>query len=154
MSSFPDDYLDMVDALKARQVEFMLVGGHAVGFHGYTRDTLDFDILIRPTPENVARANDALKDFGSPFTLSESELNSGNWTQIGIKPIRIDLIGKLSGVSTEDLWTHKAAGKIAGRDVFFISYEDLIKNKRASGRNKDLLDVDQLERFRKAQKRG
>lgn len=74
MSNTPNDYLDMIDALNGHGVEFVLVGAYAVAFHGFPRDSLGFDILLRPPPENISRANDALKAFGSPFVITEEDI--------------------------------------------------------------------------------
>jgi len=151
MNNIPNDYLDMVDALNARQVEFILVGAYAVAFHGYPRDSHDFDILIRPAPENILKANAALKDFGSPFVITHEDIKTKKLMQLGVKPVRIDLLSVVSGVTTDDIWEKCVKGQIAGRDVFFISYDHLIKNKRAAGRDKDLLDVHHLENAKRVE---
>ena len=136
----------MVDALNRHGVEYVIVGAYAVTFHGSPRLTEDIDFLIRPTTLNTRKLRLALKEFGSPVAIGGGRLKADAIIQIGVKPVRVDLIAAVTGVPTQKIWETRILGKFGGRDVSFISYDLLIKNKLATGRPKDLLDVRNLKR--------
>ena len=139
----------MLRELSATEAEFLIVGGHAVGVHGFVRATMDFDIWVRPTPENAARAYQAIIRFGAPMHgLTIDDLTTpGLIYQIGVKPERIDILTALSGVDFETAWTRRVEAIVDGNSYDVIGREDLIANKRASGRPLDLIDADKLERM-------
>ena len=142
------DLKEFLELLLSKKVEFLVVGAHAVAFHGHPRLTGDIDFLIRTTPENVAKVESVCGEFGfsgPPFVAAEF-LKSGQTFQMGRPPNRIDILTAISGVSTDEAWEHKVAGVLSGHEVFYISKEDLIKNKKSTGRLKDLADVDILSR--------
>lgn len=138
----------MVDVLLKHHVEFVIVGAYAVIFHGNPRLTEDIDFLVRPTPENTRRLRSALQEFGSPVNIGRECLDPNEVIQIGLKPVRVDILASVTGVSTETIWARRTAGKFAGRDVSYIPLDLLIENKLAAGRPKDQLDVDNLRRVR------
>ena len=150
MDNIPDDYADMVGALNNNDVDFVIVGAYAVGFHGCPRMTDDIDFLVRPTSENAKKLDAALKEFGAPTSISAEDMQPERIIQIGIKPVRIDVITGIDGVSIGEIWATRVAGLFAGRNVYYISFDCLLKNKRATGREKDKLDAASLGRLRKA----
>lgn len=153
MSDAPDDYADMVDVLKKHGVEFVIVGAYAVTFHGSPRLTEDIDLLVRPTAENTRKLRAALREFGSPIDIVGDRLSPEDVIQIGVKPVRVDILATVTGVSTDEIWKRRVPGRFEGREVDFIAYDLLVENKLAAGRAKDLLDVENLKRV-KAHGRG
>ncbi len=137
-----DDYVDFLSLLVAHEVEFVIVGAYALAFYGIPRYTGDIDILIRPSMENGGKVLRAISDFfGSTLGLAISDMTDENTIQFGRPPIRIDILKNISGVSLDEIWPTREHGRIGGVQVFFISKEMMIKNKLATGREKDLLDV-------------
>lgn len=146
--TFPNrHFAEMLSGLCAEGVEFLLVGGYAVAAHGVHRATDDIDVWIRPSPENAARTIQALRRFGAPLLdLTEQDLaTEGIVFQIGLPPLRIDIMTSLAAVSFEEAWPARVASRLGDVDLFVIGREHLIRNKRAAGRPKDLGDVAQLE---------
>lgn len=139
----------MLHALNGAQVEFLIVGAHALAAHGIPRATGDIDLLVRPTADNAARVLQALADFGAPISAHGVEASDfavpGNVYQIGLPPRRIDLLTEISGVSFDEAWSSRLQTNVGGIDVNVLGREALIKNKRAAGRDKDLVDVAALE---------
>jgi len=127
-----EDYKDILLALSVEKVSFLLVGAYALAVHGYPRATMDMDIWIMPSPQNADAVLRALQRFGAPLhKLTKEDLqNDDTVFQIGVAPRRIDLITSASGLQFE---------------VRIPAINDLIKNKRASGRTKDLADAEALE---------
>jgi hypothetical protein len=143
------DFLDLVDALSAAQVEFLVVGAFALAHHGLVRATSDIDFVVRATPENARSVFEALRAFGAPLAsvgVSESDFASpGQTYQMGQKPRRIDILTQLSGVSFDDAWANRVVGEVRGRRVPYIGVNALRTNKLASGRPKDLADAAWLD---------
>lgn len=142
-----NDFSDMLSALSETRAEYLVVGAYALAAHGIVRGTLDFDIWVRPTPENASRVWDALIRFGTPLhAVTRSDFETpGIVFQIGVVPNRIDMLTEVSGVVFERAWANKIESVVFGHTVFVIGRYDLIENKRATGRDKDLLDVASLE---------
>ena len=145
------DYIDMLKCLNKAGVDYMLVGGWAVNMYGYIRATVDLDIWILADPENAKKVYRAVAEFGAPVSEMKPEefAEYGMIFQIGVAPCRVDIISKISGVSYADAVTRAVPKTIDGVNVRIISLEDLIANKKASGRAKDLADVEVLEGCRK-----
>ena len=143
----PVDSNEFVGLFAASGVEFLVVGGHAVAFHGHPRFTQDLDLLVRPSVENGRRVVEALKrfGFGSLDVKAEEFASPDLIIQLGRAPHRIDLITGLSGVTFDEAWATRVEARIRGSSVFMISREALIKNKRATGRTQDLADAERLE---------
>ncbi len=146
--AFNDDFRDMIHALIVEGAEFVLVGAHAMAVHGVPRATGDIDLFIRPTRENAERVLKALLRFGAPVSqhgLTLEDLESpGNVYQIGLPPRRIDLLTSISGVDFEEAWSTKVVVERDGMAIGVINRAALVANKRASGRTKDLLDLELL----------
>ena len=143
------DYTDMLRAFCECDVKFILVGGYALGALGYPRATLDIDLWVMASPENAAAVVRALKCFGAPLSnVSEADfMTEGTLFQIGVVPRRIDIITKIDGVSFSEAYPRAEVVQLEGLSVRVLSLQDLLANKRASGRPKDLLDVQLLERL-------
>lgn len=144
-----EDYHDMLAALLRHNARFLLVGAHALAAHGYPRATVDIDIWIDATPENASRVWRALADFGAP--LHELDISESDFTrpdivaQFGLPPNRIDIITGVSGLSFEEAWPNRIESECEEVRVPILGREDLVANKQATGRPKDLVDVDGLE---------
>ena len=144
------DYKEMLQCLLEENVRFLLVGAYAVAVHGFPRATKDIDFFVWATPENAANLMRALAKFGAPLDdISESDFSSeGVIFQIGNSPRRIDIITNISGIKFEQAYANRKAILIEGIEVPVISLQDLIANKRASGRMQDLADIEKLESAR------
>ena len=142
------DFRDLLAEFTARGVEYLVVGAHALAAHGHVRATKDLDVWIRPERSNAARVIAALRAFGTPLhDLTESDLTmAGTIFQIGVAPIRIDVITTIDGVHFDDAWADRVQAPFADQVVPILSREHLIRNKRAAAREQDLLDVKWLER--------
>lgn len=143
-----DEFRDMLLELKAAEVEFLIVGGHAVAAHGVVRATLDMDIFVRPSPENASRVMQGLRAWGAPVEthgVSEADFSTpGMVYQIGLPPRRIDLLTKIAGVTFDEACEGKLIVQLGDVEFPVIGREALIRNKLASGRHKDLGDVEAL----------
>jgi predicted nucleotidyltransferase len=142
-----EDYKEMLQCLLEEDVRFLLVGAYAVAVYGYPRATKDIDIFVRAAPENASSLMKALARFGAPLSdVSESDFSTeGVVFQIGSSPRRIDILTRISGVEFESAYANRKTISIAGMEVPIISLEDLIANKRATGRIQDLADVEKLQ---------
>jgi hypothetical protein len=142
-----EDYRDMLHALSAEKVRFILVGAYALAAHGYLRATMDIDIWVMPSPRNAKAVLRALRRFGAPLhNLTKEDLQKdGTIFQIGVAPRRIDIITAASGLNFEEVFQNSISINIEGLEVHIPSIDDLIRNKKATGRTKDLADVEALE---------
>jgi hypothetical protein len=141
------DFAEMLFALSDAGAEFLVVGAHALAAHGTPRATGDLDIWINPTPKNAARVMAALRVFGAPLAnLTIDDLTTrGTVFQIGVVPSRVDILTAISGVAFEEAWPRRMLLDVEGVQVPILGREDFVANKRASGRPKDLGDIDGLE---------
>jgi len=144
------DFVEMLSELSASGAEFLVVGAHALAAHGLPRATGDLDIWVRADAANAPRVLEALRRFGAPlFDLSLDDLSkAGTVFQIGTAPARIDILTGVSGLSLEEAWPRRTTVKIGELSVAVIGREDLIRNKRATGRPQDLVDAERLDRDR------
>ena len=141
-----NDFKELLELFNKNKVEYLIVGGYALAFHGAPRFTGDIDLYVRPVRENAERILGALDEFGfGSLDLSEDDFaNSGKVVQLGVPPVRIDIITSVSGVSWEKADMSKVPGQYGQTPVCFISREDLVTNKRATGRRKDAADIEAL----------
>ena len=148
-----EDYRDMLHALSDEKVRFLLVGAYALAAHGYPRATMDMDIWVMPSPENAEAVLRALTRFGTPVhNLTKQDLQTdGTIFQIGLAPRRIDIMTAASGLEFEDAFKGSISVDIEGIQIRIPSIDDLICNKRASGRTKDLADAEALEGLRNSE---
>jgi len=140
------DFRELLALFNKHKVEYIIVGGYALAFHGAPRYTGDIDILIHPDTANAQRILAALDDFGfGSLDLTAADFEKPeNVIQLGVPPVRIDIITSLTGVSWEDAYAGRIQGKYADTPVYYIGREQFISNKRAVGRKKDLADIEAL----------
>ena len=144
------DYRDMVECLVREGVDFMLVGGYAVALHGWPRTTFDIDFWIMANPENAKAVMRAITSFGAPLMgLTEADFHRpGMVFQIGTEPQRIDIISAVDGLDYADASLRAVTMNVDGLEIKVVSLDDLIVNKRASGRPKDIADAVMLEKLK------
>lgn len=142
----PPDFKEFLRLLNSHDVEYLVIGGFAVGFHGYPRATSDIDIWICKTPDNVGRVVDAIREFGfdSPNLNPKLLLQQRKIVRMGHPPVRIEVMNEIDGVTFEECRTGCVRAECDGIAVRFIGLHDLRRNKVASGRPKDLDDLQQL----------
>jgi len=144
------DFEDFLHALCDAAADFLVVGAYAMAFHGVPRATGDIDVLVRPTPDNARRVWQALVSFGAPLAaagLTVEDLHTpGTVYQMGVVPRRIDVLTDITGVTFDEAWSTRVAREIAGSTIHFIGRDALARNKRATGRPKDLADLEILEK--------
>ena len=140
------DFRELLGSFNDHKVEYIIVGGYALAFHGAPRYTGDIDILVKPDTQNVRRIMVALNEFGfGSVGLTEGGFESPDKVvQLGLPPIRIDIITSLTGVSWEEAFSGRVAGKYGDLQIYYIGREQFIANKRAIGRKKDLADLDAI----------
>jgi hypothetical protein len=141
------DFVDLLRALSDAEARFLVVGAFAVGRYTRPRATGDLDVWIDRSPANARRVHAALRSFGAPLAdLRESELTEPDLVfQMGVAPGRIDLLTSITGVEFDSAWARRETGDMGGVSIAFIGREDLIRNKRAVGRPRDLADASELE---------
>lgn len=146
------DYEEFIAALNAHGVRYLVVGAHAVAFHARPRATKDLDILLEPSPENARRALAALRDFfgGADLGYTVEDLTDPRWIiQLGVAPIRIDLLAKIPGFPDfEAAWKNRIDAQFGTVDAHYLGLDDLIRAKEAAGRAQDRADVRVLRRAR------
>lgn len=144
---FSQDFKEFIELLIKHKAEYLIVGGYAVGVHGHPRYTGDLDIWLNPSPQNAALILKCVNDFGfSSYGLTQSDFTKqGNVIQLGYPPLRIDLLTEIDGVKFENCYENRKEVIIDDLHVNFIGYEDLLKNKKESGRPRDLDDIDNLK---------
>jgi hypothetical protein len=142
------DFAELCSLLNEQSVEFLIVGGYAVGYHGAPRFTGDLDILVHPDVRQVGKMLEALTRFGFPAEdlAPEYVLEQKKIMQLGRQPVQVHLMTNITGVDWDEAWASKRLGMYGDVPVFFIGRQALIDNKRATGRTKDLADVEALER--------
>lgn len=147
MIEFPRDFKEFLQLLNSREIEYLVVGGYAVGYHGYPRATGDMDLWIAVNENNALKMVDALKTFG--FDLPELNkdlfLIEEKVIRMGVPPMRLEILTSIDGVSFEPCFKNRVIADFGTFKVNFISKDDLLINKRASGRPQDLVDFDKLQ---------
>jgi hypothetical protein len=140
------DLREFIESLNSHKVEFVIVGAHALAFHGHPRYTADLDILFRRSAENAARLQRAIQQFGfgSVGLAADDFLQPEQVVQLGHPPNRIDLLSSISGAEFDEVWSSRVEGRLDDVPVHFISRAALVKNKRATGRLQDLADLEAL----------
>jgi len=144
------DYEEFFELLNANGVRFLIVGPHAVAFYGRPRATKDIDILHDATEESAFRILKAIRAFFGSHDLGitiDDLCDPGLIVQLGVAPVRIDLMGSISGISSfEDAWLRRTAGRYGEIEVSYISLDDLIRNKEKASREQDKADLKYLRR--------
>jgi hypothetical protein len=141
------DFSELLQAFNAQDVEYLVVGAHAVAVYGHIRATKDLDVWVRPCRVNAQRVISALSMFGAPLgDLTEDDLSKeGTIFQIGVPPLRIDLMTSIDGVDFSDAWPDRFSSTFGNVPVFVISRQHLIQNKKTAARLQDLADAEKLE---------
>ena len=142
----PQDFKEFLQLLNAHQVDYLLIGGYAVGYHGYPRATADIDIWIAMHSLNADKVVVVLKEFGFdvPELKPDIFLKEDQIIRMGMPPIRIEIATTISGVDFDECFRERIIDELDGVQVNIISYKHLIINKKASGRHKDLDDLEHL----------
>jgi hypothetical protein len=142
------DFRDLLELFNKNSVEYVIVGGYALAFHGAPRYTGDLDIFVSVSEDNAHRIMQALNEFGfGSVGLSPQDFNEPkNVIQLGYPPVRIDIVTSISGVSWEEAFQNRVSGRYGDIAVYYIGREQFIKNKRAVGRKKDLADLEALSK--------
>jgi hypothetical protein len=140
------DLREFIELLNSRKIKYVLVGGHAVAYHGFPRFTGDIDFLIDASPENAARTAVMVSDFGfGHLGLQEGDFREPETVvQLGRAPFRIDILTSVTAVSFAEAWETRVEATLDGLPVWFISKDLLVRNKLATGRPQDLADVKRL----------
>jgi hypothetical protein len=146
MLRLPKDLSEFIGLLNSHEVRYLIVGGYAVAYHGYPRVTGDIDIFLDNSGENPSRLEAALAAFGfAGLGLTAEDFRKpGIVVHLGYPPNRIDLLTGISGTSFDEAWERRIEDQFAGLRMLFIDRETLLKNKAATGRAKDLADVEAL----------
>jgi len=149
------DFKELLELLNAHAVEYLVVGGYALAFHGAPRFTGDIDLFVKPDPENAQRLLAALADFGfGSLKLSVEDFSQPDKVvQLGVPPVRVDFVTSITGVSWEQASSGRVAGTYGDVPVRYIGRDEFVANKRACGRKKDLADVEALGEDRDARRR-
>ena|SRR5215204_4094678 len=144
---FSQDFREFIELLIKNKAEYLIVGGYAVGIHGHPRYTGDLDIWLNPTSENAEKILSSVNEFGfASFKLSKEDFTKpGNVIQLGYPPLRIDLLTEIDGVTFTECFENRKEVIIESIKVNFIGYSDLLKNKKESGRPRDIDDIDHLK---------
>ena len=149
MIDLPEDFRDLLIELHDAGAEFVVLGGHAVAYHGHPRATKDLDVLVRATAANAARVYKALASFGAPlglFEVAEADFATYDGVlQIGLPPRRIDILNRADGIAFDEAIDAQESFEVEGRRIPIIGLAALLKNKRAAAREQDLADVKALE---------
>jgi hypothetical protein len=142
----PPDFKEFLKLLNEHDVEYLLIGGYAVGYHGYPRATNDIDFWIAINPENAARMVAVLQDFGfgTPDLSPKLFLKEKSIVRMGVEPIKIEVTTGIDGVDFDECYTNRIVDELDGVRANLINLHHLKINKKASGRNKDLNDLENL----------
>ncbi len=141
------DFKELLLAFNVHNVEYLIVGAHALAAHGHVRATKDLYVWVRPEEWNAQRVLQALSDFGAPLSgLTADDLTRKQTIfQIGLPPLRIDIITSIDGVEFSEAWPDRLETSFGGVPAFVLSRHHLIANKKTSARLQDLADVQHLE---------
>jgi hypothetical protein len=144
----PVDFKEFLELLNSNDVQYLLIGGWAVGFHGYSRFTADMDIFTGFSEENISSLKQALREFGVPEFDRSMLTTKGNVFRIGRAPLRIEIVNEISGVDFTDAYKNREFVDVEDQlRIPVISLDDLFKNKSSTGRAKDLADLEELRKF-------
>ena len=145
--TLPEDFKEFLKLLNEAEVQYLLIGGYAVGDHGYPRATADMDIWVAIAPDNAGKLVDVFKRFGmtDPNVTPALFQERGKIIRMGVPPMRIEVLTEIDGVDFDECYAARVTADIDGQTVPLISREHLLRNKRASGRHKDLDDLENLQ---------
>jgi hypothetical protein len=141
------DFIEFVEILNRNEVEFVIIGGIALAYYGFPRFTGDMDIWIRPSIGNAKNTFHSIEEFfGTRINTTPEDFLSGNrMISLGEEPVKIEIRTYLDGVTEDEIWDTRARGKFGDDDVFYIGKKIFIKNKKAVGRDQDMVDIKKIE---------
>ncbi|MBN2400103.1 MAG: nucleotidyl transferase AbiEii/AbiGii toxin family protein [Candidatus Aminicenantes bacterium] len=144
-----EDFKEFIELLNKNSVRYLIVGGYAFAFHAEPRFTKDIDFFVEGSEENAERLLNALAGFGfkNIGLVKDDFIKSGDIVQLGVPPVRIDLMNSVSGLDFCTAWENRVTGSYGDIPAFFVSKADLIRNKMAVGRKQDLSDIDRLQKI-------
>ncbi len=147
MIEFPRDFKEFLQLLNSKEIEYLVIGGYAVGYHRYTRATGDMDVWIAINKKTAMKMTEALKEFGFdlPELKKELFLKEENVIRMGVPPMRLEILTSIDGVRFETCFKNRVIAELGDFNINFISKDDLLINKRSSGRPQDLVDFDKLQ---------
>lgn len=149
-NSLDQDYKEFIELLNAHGVRYMVVGGYAVAYHGYIRQTGDIDVWVEISEENAARLVQVMQAFGFGSMYREADfLRPGDFIQLGVAPVRIDIMNEVDGVTFADCFPVCEPTVWDGVAINFISLADLRRNKASTGRRKDAADLRYLDKVKR-----
>lgn len=149
VNALPHDFSEFLRLLNSNQVRYLLIGGYAINFYGYSRNTQDLDVWVAREPDNARRIVRALAEFGFAAATESLFLEANQVVRMGVPPMRLEVLTTISGVDFDDCYTRRQIQQIGDLEIAVISPADLIANKRAAGRLKDLADVERIERMQR-----
>jgi hypothetical protein len=154
--SYPD-FEEFIAALNARGVRYLIVGAYALAFHAKPRATKDLDVFVDPSPANARKLRAALIDFfgGSPPGYADSDLlDPENVIQLGVAPVRIDILARVSGLeSFSSAWRRRREGSLGSVTAHYLGFDDLVRSKGAANRTQDKADLEALDGVKRRRKR-
>ncbi len=143
------EYKEIIELFNKYNVKFLVVGAYAMSAFGYSRSTYDIDLYIEKSDDNAINIVTALEDFGIGFEVNKKDfIEDNSIIQIGVAPIRIDILTDIDGVMFEDVYKNKILHDFGDVEAFIISIDDIIKNKKSTNRLKDKIDVEELMRIK------
>jgi hypothetical protein len=148
----PDDFRDFLNSLNKNDVKYLLLGGWAVGIYGVPRATVDMDVFIAIDDENIEKLQKALYEFGAPTVPNDHFKELGKVFRMGRSPMRIEIINQASGIDFKSCYQNRKTILIDEIEISIIAIDDLLKNKKTAGREKDCADLRNLEGVLKNQK--
>lgn len=144
-TALPRDFKEFLRLLNSNNVRYLLIGGYAINFYGYSRNTEDLDVWVEIAPQNADKIASALRAFGFHAATPDLFLEKNRVVRMGVPPMRIELLTTISGVQFDACYAHRRVERIDEIEVPIISPDDLRANKLAAGRLKDLADAERLE---------
>ncbi|MEJ5168092.1 MAG: hypothetical protein WHU93_02910 [Arcobacteraceae bacterium] len=143
------DYQDIIELFNINEVKYLVAGAYSMAVFGYARSTYDIDLWIAKDDENISKVIQSLEEFGVPFEINKNDLQKpNNVIQIGIIPNRIDILTDIDGVIFEDAWTNRQVKNLGDIKANILDINDIIKNKTASNRPKDNIDLIELKKLK------
>jgi predicted nucleotidyltransferase len=151
LTNLEKDFLDFISLCNQYNVKYLVIGGYAVGIHGYPRFTKDLDVSIQISEENAEKIVQVINDFGlGSLRLTKEDFLKANFiTQIGYDPVRIDILNDLDVVAFEDAWKNRKVVFMGDVPINFIGYDELLIIKEKAGRKQDIADIDKLKKRNK-----
>lgn len=148
-NALPSDFKEFLRLLNLHQVRYLLIGGYAINIYGYSRNTEDLDLWVEVSPDNAGHIVSAVREFGFAAASEQLFLARNQVIRMGVPPMRLEILTGISGVEFAACYARRRTENLAGLEIPIISPEDLIANKRAAGRLKDLADVERIHKMTK-----